>query len=87
MSSKKPCLVRVILILDANIEVEMYSFSEETYWGSGVSKGKSKTSLHTAVLVQGGKAFDLEADSHLVPYLLLRVTEFKWVEKINFILL
>lgn len=55
MSSKKPCLGGVILILDTNIQVKMNSFSEETYWRSGVNKGKSKTSVHTAVLGAGWK--------------------------------
>lgn len=51
MSSKKPCLGGVNLILDANIEVKMNSFSEETYWRSGVNKA----SVHTAVLGAGWK--------------------------------
>lgn len=55
MSSKKPCLGGVILILDANIEVEICSFNEETYWRSGVNKRKSETNVHTAALGAGWK--------------------------------
>lgn len=51
------------------------------------TRGKARPMSTLQRWVQGGKAFDFEADSHLVPYLLLRVTEFMWVEKINFILL
>lgn len=53
MSSKKPCLGGVILILDANIEVEIYSFNEESDWRSGVNNRKSETNVHSAVLGAG----------------------------------